>query len=157
MSYQPTNPGNWGSIPTIPDLRTSNESLITPDGCPLFLRGWIADSSSVLLILHGLGGHGGWYLDLANSLAQQGITVYTMDHRGFGRSGGLLGHIDHYQTYIEDVAFLLREIRKRHPQANLYLLGHSMGALFAIHTAAKYGKLLSGVLLLNIWLQDTGR
>src|SRR6266700_7709796 len=115
MSYQPTNPGDWGSTQTTPDLHTSTESLMTPDGCSLFLRGWITDSPSVLFILHGLGGHSGWYLDLASSLAQQGITIYTMDHRGFGRSGGLPGHIDRYQTYIGDVAFLLREIRKRHP------------------------------------------
>jgi alpha-beta hydrolase superfamily lysophospholipase len=156
MSYQPSNPGDWGSSHPTSDLRTSSESLTTPDGCSLFLRGWITDSSSVLLILHGLGGHGGWYLDLSNSLAQQGITVYTMDHRGFGRSGGLPGHIDRYQTYTEDVAFLLRELRKRHPHANLYLLGHSMGTLFAIHTAARYGELLSGLILLNMWLEDTG-
>ncbi len=157
MLYQSSAPGDWGSMQATADGHCATESLLTPDGCTHFLRSWVTGGSCVLLILHGLGGHSGWYIDMGNALAQHGITVYALDHRGFGRSGGQPGHIDRYHTYIEDIEFLLLEIRKRHPESDLYLLGHSMGGLFAIHTAAEYGKLLSGVVLLNSWIQDTAR
>ncbi len=80
-----------------------------------------------------------------------------MDHRGFGRSGGLAGHIDDYHTYVEDIEFIVAHILKRHPGARLYVLGHSMGGIFAAHFAAKYGNLLASLLFLNPWVQDTSK
>lgn len=134
---------------------TATEEVITADGCTLFLRSWKTDSDKVLLILHGLGAHSGWFIDMGNRLAARGITVYAMDHRGFGRSGGLAGHIDDYHTYVEDVGFIVAEIRRRCPQASIYLLGHSMGGVFAAYFTAMYPHLLAGVLFLNPWIQDT--
>jgi alpha-beta hydrolase superfamily lysophospholipase len=125
-----------------------------PDGCKLFLRGWTTSSPNVLLILHGLGGHGGWYINMAHQLATNGLTIYTIDHRGFGRSQGLRGHIESYITFVEDSTAVIREIRKRHPDANIYLLGHSMGAIIATYVAARYSNLLAGVLYMNPWVQE---
>ena len=155
MSYQPDAPGDWGRMQQTPDIITATEELTTADTCKLFLRSWRTGSPNVLLILHGLGAHSGWFIDMGNKLASRGLTVYAMDHRGFGRSGGLPGHIDDYQTYVEDVHFIVTEIRKRHPGATIYILGHSMGGIFASHFAAKYEALLGGVLFLNPWVQDT--
>jgi alpha-beta hydrolase superfamily lysophospholipase len=158
MSYQPAAPGDWGEMRGSEGVQIGTEFLVTTDGCKLFLRSWVRNADApVLLILHGLGGHGGWYVDLGNMLSEQGMTIYAMDYRGFGRSEGMSGHIDKYHTYVEDIEFVLSEIRKRHPKANLYLLGHSMGGLFALSVAAEHGKMLSGILLLNIWIQDTSR
>ena len=155
MSYQPDAPGDWGRMQQTPGIITATEELTTTDTCKLFLRSWRTGSSNVLLILHGLGAHSGWFIDMGNTLASRGLTVYAMDHRGFGRSGGLPGHIDNYQTYVEDIHFIVTEIRKRHPEATIYILGHSMGGIFASHFAAKYEALLGGVLFLNPWVQDT--
>lgn len=154
MLYQKDTPGNWGQALETAEISVAYESIAMADGCKIFLRGWITRSTDVLLILHGLGGHGGWYIDMANVLAARGLTVYTIDHRGFGRSEGLRGHIDNYQTFVEDSATIIREIRKRHPDANIYLLGHSMGARFATYVAARYQNYLTGVLYLNPWVQE---
>ncbi|TMF44499.1 MAG: lysophospholipase [Chloroflexi bacterium] len=157
MSYQPQAPGDWGSMLETPGISSSTEKLNTLDACEHFLRSWKTQGSNVLLILHGLGGHSGWYIDMGNVLASHGITVYAMDHRGFGRSGGLEGHIDNYHTYVKDISFILDVIRKRHPESNIFLLGHSMGGLFATYVAAAYGEGLAGILLLNSWIQDTSQ
>ena len=155
MSYQAGAPGDWGQMQGTPDITIATEELITTDTCTHFLRSWKTNGSDILLILHGLGGHSGWYIDMGNVLASHGLTIYAMDHRGFGRSGGLAGHIDDYHTYVEDIKFILAEIRTRHPGGRIYLLGHSMGGLFAAHVAAQYGEMLDGVLFLNPWIQDT--
>lgn len=157
MLYQPEAPGDWGEMQESPGVKIGTEEFLTSDGCAHFVRSWVTDTACVLLLMHGLGGHSAWYNDMGNALSRQGITVYALDHRGFGRSGGTPGHIDRYNTYVEDIAFILGEIRKRHPQARIHLLGHSMGGLFAVHTAAMYDDMLAGVILLNAWIQDTAR
>jgi alpha-beta hydrolase superfamily lysophospholipase len=157
MSYQPGAPGDWGRMEETPAITIAQEKLLTADNSPHFLRSWNTGSADALLIMHGLGGHSGWYIDMGNSLASQALSVYAMDHRGFGRSGGFPGHIDDYHTFLEDIKFVLAELRKRHPKGKIYLLGHSMGGLFASHFATTYGEMLDGLLLLNPWIQDTSK
>ena len=157
MLYQPDAPGDWGQMLESDAIKTATDILKTTDGCNIFLRSWDTDSPDVLLILHGLGAHSGWFIDMGNKLAARGMTVYAMDHRGFGRSGGMPGHIDNYHTYVEDINFIVTTIHKRHPEASIHILGHSMGGIFASHYAAKYQSALSSVLFLNPWIQDTSQ
>ena len=157
MLYQPDAPGDWGQMLESDTIKTATDMLNTSDGCNIFLRSWLTDSPDILLILHGLGAHSGWFIDMGNKLAARGMTVYAMDHRGFGRSGGLPGHIDNYYTYIEDINFIVTTIRKRHPEAAIHILGHSMGAIFASHYAAEYQNILASVLFLNPWIQDSSQ
>ena len=157
MLYQPDAPGDWGQMLETDTVKTSTSMLKTSDGCEIFLRSWVTDSPDVLLILHGLGAHSGWFIDMGNKLASRGMTVYAMDHRGFGRSGGLSGHIGDYHTYIEDINCVVTTIRKRHPEASVHILGHSMGAIFASHYAAKYQSGLASVLFLNPWVKDSSQ
>jgi alpha-beta hydrolase superfamily lysophospholipase len=157
MLYQKDAPGDWGQMQGTETCEVRTEKVSMADGTPLFMRSWVTDSESVLLILHGLGAHSGWFIDMGNQLSARGLTVYANDHRGFGRSGGLPGHIEQYQTYVDDLVAIITEIRKRHPGASLYTLGHSMGGIFNTHLAARHGDLLSGVLFLNPWVEDTAR
>jgi alpha-beta hydrolase superfamily lysophospholipase len=154
MLYQKEAPGDWGQMKATDTIKVATETLPMADGTRLFLRSWVTDSSNVLLILHGLGAHSGWFINMADTLAKRGLTVYADDHRGFGHSEGLPGHIDNYNTYIEDCQALVTEIRRRHPGRNVYVLGHSMGGIFTTHLAAKYGQELAGIIYLNPWVED---
>lgn len=159
--YQSESPGDWGVMQTGSQAQSATEMLAMADGCKLFLRSWKTESQDVLLLMHGLGAHSGWFIDMGNELAARGLSVYAVDHRGFGRSEGLPGHVERGANYIEDLAAVLREIRSRHASkdapARLYILGHSMGGIFATHLAARHGGLLDGVMFLNPWVQDTSK
>lgn len=155
MLYQKEAPGEWGRMKETATIKVATEMLAMVDGCKLFLRSWVMDSSDVVLILHGLGGHSGWYIDMGDTLAARGLTVYADDHRGFGQSEGLPAHIDNYTTFVEDCHTLISEIRRRHPDRKIYVLGHSMGGIFTTHLAAKYGQDLAGILYLNPWVADS--
>ena len=155
MLYQKEAPGEWGQMKATDTIKIATEMLPMADGCKLFLRSWVTDSSDVLLILHGLGAHSGWFINMADTLAKRGLTVYVDDHRGFGHSEGLPAHIDTYSTFVEDCHMLVTEIRRRHPGRNIYVLGHSMGGIFTTHLAAKYGQELAGILYLNPWVEDS--
>jgi alpha-beta hydrolase superfamily lysophospholipase len=159
--YNVDAPGEWGSMQTAAQVQTATETLAMADGCKLFLRGWRTESQDVLLLMHGLGAHGGWFIDMGNELAARGLNVYAVDHRGFGRSEGLPGHVERAENYIADLALVVSELHRRHTSggtpARIYVLGHSMGGIFATHLAARYARLLDGVIFLNPWVQDRSK
>ena len=106
--YDDCAPGDWGSS------QYTTETLIMPDGCKLFLRGWKTGGRDVLLLMHGLGAHSGWFIDMGGSLAEHGLTVYAIDHRGFGRTEGMPGHVERFDNYVADLAVVIEELRQRH-------------------------------------------
>lgn len=157
MLYNVDLPGEWGSMRATPQVQTAVETLAMADGCNLQVRSWRTEGQGVLLLVHGLGAHSGWFIDMGNALAACGLSVYAVDHRGFGRSEGQPGHVERGARYIEDLVAVLTEIRSRHPEGatRFFLLGHSMGGIFAAHLAAGHPELLDGVLFLNPWVQDS--
>lgn len=115
--------------------RERTGELRAADGVRLHYRSWPAlIERGVLLVSHGLGEHGGRYAQVAEELAEHGVTVHAIDHRGHGRSGGRRGHVAHFGEFVRDFETFRAAIAKEHPSAApLFLLGHSMGGLIAIH------------------------
>ncbi|MBW3571036.1 MAG: lysophospholipase [Gemmatimonadetes bacterium] len=109
--------------------------LRADDGVRLHYRSWPAAAErGVLLVSHGLGEHGGRYAALAEELAEHGITVHALDHRGHGHSGGRRGHVAHFGEFVRDFESFRRATANEHPAATpRFLLGHSLGGLIAIH------------------------
>ncbi|MEO5970888.1 MAG: lysophospholipase [Bdellovibrionia bacterium] len=96
----------------------------------------------VLVVLHGLGEHGGRYLHVPHYVKSAVDAVLCLDHRGHGRSEGLRGHVDQFDLYADDVALAIsrldEQVRKRFGNAEIHLLGHSMGGLIALRTLFKH-------------------
>jgi alpha-beta hydrolase superfamily lysophospholipase len=168
--YRGDHAGDWGT-PTA-DAAYSTDTYALPDGAKLFFRSWRAadPTTPTLVLMHGLGAHSGWFIDMGNELHTRGLTVYAPDHRGFGRSEGPRGHTRDWRGYPRDVESFLDEVQRRQPGAPLFLLGHSMGGLFAIFVAADDASRVSpptsgegaegrgrlaGVILMNPWIKDT--
>lgn len=105
------------------------------DGVRLHYRSWPAPvERGVLLVSHGLGEHAGRYAALAEDLVEHGITVHAIDHRGHGRSGGVRGHVNRWAEFVRDLETFRAAVTKEHPAGTpVFLLGHSMGGLIAIH------------------------
>jgi acylglycerol lipase len=115
--------------------RERTGELHADDGVRLHYRSWPAPAErAVLLVSHGLGEHGGRYAEVAEDLAAHGITVHAIDHRGHGRSGGRRGHVAHFGEFVRDFETFRAAVAKEHPSdAPLFLLGHSLGGLIAVH------------------------
>lgn len=138
VTYQPEQVGDWGAATAVDGGRYETGTMKMADGTMIFYRAWLHPDAQrpVLLIMHGIGAHSGWFIDMGNSLNEQGLTVYAIDHRGFGRSSGLRGHAAEAQTPVRDAETVLLEMRQRHPDAPVSILGHSLGAIYALHMAA---------------------
>jgi alpha-beta hydrolase superfamily lysophospholipase len=161
--YAPERVGDWGTPAPAVEGGYGTATLAMADGVKLFYRSWRAadEQAPVLLLLHGLGAHSGWFIDMGNGLNAEGLHVYIPDHRGFGRSEGPRGHIVDNQVYLRDVNALIEEIRRRHADRPVFLLGHSMGGIFAPHVAADDARSgsgqVSGIILMNPWIADPSK
>ncbi|WP_144214407.1 alpha/beta fold hydrolase [Shewanella donghaensis] len=72
------------------------------------------------------------YKELMFDLYQHGYSLYILDHRGQGLSSRTTknphqGHIDTFQTYIDDLNNFVEQVVKPNDHEDLYLVGHSMG------------------------------
>ena len=107
---------------------------------PIFYRKWLPDGPlrGAVMIVHGLGEHGGRYGNLVERLLPEGYAVYAIDHQGFGRSGGQRGHVSHFHDYAKDVHRLNGIVRAEQPGQPLAVFGHSMGGLITLDYAQTY-------------------
>lgn len=103
----------------------------------------------LLLILHGLFSHMGWYRSLAEEMAAAGASVYMLDRRGAGLSQGPRGHMPNWPTLVRDVGAVAHEIRARHPGRPLHCLGISLGGTIALATSILHPDLFASQILLS--------
>jgi alpha-beta hydrolase superfamily lysophospholipase len=157
VTYRAEAQGDWGIIAPGAGIEASEEQLSMNDGTRLFCRVWRTNGKATLLVLHGLGAHSGWFIDMGNALAARGLNVWVVDHRGFGRSEGPRGHVAAYRRYLQDIDAVVDAIRAAQLETRLFVLGHSMGGIFATYYAAAHPEKLTGVLLLNPWIKDQSR
>lgn len=92
----------------------------------------------VLVCIQGLGGHGGYYEELAHQLALDGTILVAPDLRGHGHSEGKRGDIDYFDRYLGDVDAAINWARTSWPDKPIFVLGESMGASIAIQYIASF-------------------
>jgi acylglycerol lipase len=125
-------------------------SLVTSDGVKLRVRQYAAVEGirGVVICLHGIQSHSGWYQYSSQQLAAAGFEVYFTDRRGSGLNGRQRGHADHGQRLLHDVRQLARLVRQQHPGESITLLGVSWGGKIAAAFAATFPELIDRLALL---------
>jgi len=102
------------------------------------------------VLVHGAGEHCGRYAHVVEWLTERGINVVTGDLTGHGRSGGLQGHVDQFDDYLDCVDGWLREATEMAQGEPLVLIGHSMGGLTVVRylqeRAGRHPQLIGAVL-----------
>src|SRR4051794_21782947 len=86
----------------------------------------------IVVLVHGLQSHAGWFLDAGVALAARGLAVYAPDRRGSGRSLSARGDIGDYRAWFEDLEEVVRAARADHSEAEVHLVGHCFGANLAL-------------------------
>ncbi len=103
---------------------------------------------AVLIFLHGLKSHSGWFLETGSALAQREIKVYLTDRRGSGRSEYTRGDIEDYRHWFEDIRAIVNLAGNQNPGVPLHLLGHCFGAKLAMGFALTHPGLAQGLILI---------
>ena len=153
-SAEPANPDAPSDEASILNTMSDEHGFTTSsDGACLFYRYWMpagdAQPKYVVLALHGIGLHSGVYRSTAKQLNKAGIAVYALDTRGHGLSCGKRGNVPEAATETGDIDSMLGTIRQQNPHAELFLMGESMGGIFALNYAKENTSGISGLILLS--------
>lgn len=110
----------------------------------------------IIILVHGLGGHGLRYSEWAIQLSQYNYTIYAVDLRGHGQSEGPQGDAKSIYEFIYDIEALTEHINKSvHKQLPKFIYGNSMGGLLAVLFAQKNPQYLRGMVLAAPWFKLT--
>ena len=126
--------------------------MAMPDGIALRTRRWRADADApprgCVLIVHGIGEHGGRYAHVAERLNQWGFDAVAFDQYGHGDSPGRRGTLTTPTRLLDDLAAMIDHVRGG-VAANmpLILLGHSMGGVLAARFVAEGRRPVEGLVL----------
>lgn len=106
------------------------------DGESLSARQYTADSTTTIVLLHGVTAESSQFNRSAEVLREAaGATVVTLDLRGHGQSGGASGDIAYIGQYEDDVADVITAVHADNPNGQVILAGHSMGGGIALRYA----------------------
>jgi acylglycerol lipase len=130
----PEAPPEFGRSPKQPVSRPDSGGRACwpgADGTPLNVRHWPAEKAwATVLIVHGIGEHGGRYERTGRLMSAAGLDVYALDLRGHGLSEGRRVYVRRWDDYLDDLAVGIAGVRRA--GLPFVLFGHSMGALIAL-------------------------
>ncbi len=91
-----------------------------------------------IVIHHGIGEHSDRYGNVLEAFEGTGVTFYSYDARGHGRSEGKKGHCPGVSQFSIDLETFLEMIESKYGVTKPVLLGHSMGGLVALDFALRH-------------------
>lgn len=94
------------------------------------------DLKALVIFIHGLGEHINRYNHVFDKFAADGIRVIGFDQRGHGKTWkkeGKLGMTGNLKTFLQDLEAVNASDHSTCPR---FVMGHSMGGLFALYAAA---------------------
>lgn len=115
-----------------------------------------ADPSAVkgvFQMVHGMAEYSDRYTEMAKYIASDGWAVFLHDHVGHGKSVnkdddlGYFGEEGGDREIVDDTKSVTDIARKKYPGLPVVLYGHSMGSFVVRSYAAKYGSILSGLIV----------
>ena len=120
------------------------------DGYPLHVIDWpaVGKPRGLLVVLHGVQSHGGWYHGLGSRLAEAGYTAIFPDRRGSGANRKDRGHTPNSKRLILDIAELIRARRDENPGLPVTIAGISWGGKLAAIAAADHPDLIDRLALI---------
>lgn len=93
-----------------------------------YWQSWEANKTNgLILIIHGMGEHGGRYAHVAKFFNQFNYTVCALDHYGHGKSDGKRGDMPSLEFMYDYMAEFIHEVEKKYGKKPTVLYGHSMG------------------------------
>ncbi|MFN9618521.1 MAG: alpha/beta fold hydrolase [Synechococcaceae cyanobacterium] len=112
-----------------------------------------------LVAVHGIGGHGGQFAQLAERLVPRDWAVWAPDLPGHGHCPGRRGVVPSWEFLGDTVASILAQAAAATPAAPLLLLGHSLGGAVCVDLLLRRPALaarLRGLVLTNPALDGDG-
>jgi alpha-beta hydrolase superfamily lysophospholipase len=132
-------------------MKVQTDTITASDGTILSTQTWLPDAvttpKGVIVLSHGYAEHMGRYNHVGDFFTKEGFIVTGFDQRGHGRSKGKhFGYFEKFQTSVEDLHQLMRNMNSSWRSAPLYMLGHSVGGLLTLSYMIRYAPPVQGII-----------
>jgi len=115
---------------------SENRFITVRDDKKIFAYRFANQSDNTIILIHGVGSNAYMYNRTAGLLQEATqAEVYAIDLRGHGQSEGNCGDVDYINQYVDDLADIIKTIRKEKPNGKIIIAGHSMGGGIALRYA----------------------
>ncbi len=101
------------------------------------------------MLAHGVSEHSARYAHVAAGLNARGYSLWALDHRGHGRSGGRRAFVERFEQLTGDLDQLIDLAADELPDPKPVLMGHSMGGAVAVGYAIRNPQKISALVLSN--------
>lgn len=130
-------------------MTLTTSTLRTADGTQLHVAHRLpsGDPKAVVLLVHGYAEHHARYLHVIDALVGAGYAVYTLDHRGHGKSEGLRAYVESIDLCASDLYLYFQQVKAAHPGKKLFIYGHSMGALVSLVFTLQHQDEIDGLIV----------
>lgn len=113
-------------------------SFLARDGESIFARRYAANSSTSIILMHGIANDSSAFEYAAQTLSERtGAQVIALDFRGHGHSSGPRFDVDYIGQYEDDLEDIIRFVKSEQPSQRIIVAGHSMGGGVAMRYALK--------------------
>lgn len=121
------------------------------DGIKIFYRVWkpVSEIKKIFIISHGMGGHGEFFVLLADKVINEGVMIISPDYRNHGFSEGKKGDLRKFKYILRDLQEVIKFISEQYPSIPIYLFGESLGGAVNINYVAEHPENLSGMILFS--------
>ncbi len=105
--------------------------LNQPEG-PITGRTWgtPSESQAIVLLVHGLGAHSGWFEAIARRLKVRGLFTVSYDQVGFGKRANQTFH--GYEQWLDDLTSVYNHLKSQYKDKPIFIMGNSMGGVVAM-------------------------
>jgi alpha-beta hydrolase superfamily lysophospholipase len=124
------------------------------DGIRLYGQSWMPDHPPAVIInyVHGFKDHSNRFEKWATRFVDHGYGVIAIDLRGHGRSEGRRGFAPAYNSYLTDIAVLLKNSQELFGSTAYHILyGHSLGGNLVVNFLITQKKLPHAAIITSPW------
>jgi acylglycerol lipase len=139
-------------------MQHSTGNFTNAHGDTIFTQAWLPDSPprALILLAHGYAEHSERYTHVAAYLTDHGYAVYSLDHKGHGKSGGMPAMVKSIHEYVDDLTPYFERIRAENPGLPVFAYGHSMGSQISLLFALEHQDQLAGLITTGTVLKLPG-
>ncbi len=125
-------------------------SFAMRDGAELYYRHWPAASPrGVVVAVHGIQSHSGWYVGTCGALAAAGYETAFLDRRGSGLNKASRGDIADWRIFADDLGEFVDDARRRRAGLPVHLVAISWGAKLAVAACVRRPEIADSLVLMN--------
>jgi len=128
-------------------MQPTTSTFENKSGLKIFTRTWLPEGSArgVIVIVHGLNSHSGYYQWVADQFAAKDFAVYALDLEGRGQSEGERFYVESIYNYVGEVDQLVDIAKAAHQGLPTFVLGHSAGGVVSCLYALEHQNKINGL------------